>query len=58
MCMTVPTLFWTMAVWAWTCDLRHEVTAWSAWTIKITDATGRSLFTLPFNNLLVPEGEA
>jgi hypothetical protein len=39
-------------------DLRHEVTDWSAWAVEVTDETGRSLSTLPFNDLLGPEGQA
>jgi hypothetical protein len=44
--------------WALMYDLRHEVTDWSAWTVEVTDETGRSLSTLPFNDLLGPEGQA
>ena len=46
------------AAWALMYDLRHEVSDWSAWTVEVTDETGRSLSTLPFNDLLVPKGQA
>ena len=44
--------------WALMHDLRHEVTDWSAWSVEVIDETGRSLSTLPFDGLLVPEGQA
>jgi len=44
--------------WALMYDLRHELSDWSAWTVEVTGETGRSLSTLPFIDLLVPEGQA
>ncbi len=44
--------------WALMYGLQHEVTDWSAWTVEVTDETGRSLSTLPFSGLLIPEGQA
>jgi hypothetical protein len=44
--------------WALIYDLQHEVTDWSAWTVEVTDETGRSLSILSFNDLVVPEGQA
>jgi hypothetical protein len=46
------------AAWALIYDLRHEVSDWSTWSVQVTDGTGRSLSTLPFDDLLVPEGQA
>ena len=44
--------------WALMYDLRHELSDWSAWSVEVTDETGRRLSTLPFDDLLVPEGKA
>lgn len=46
------------AAWAPIHDLRHEVSDWSIWTVEVADETGRSLSTLPFDDFLVPEGQA